>query len=109
MAEPTLHQVFGTGANQDETTLAINKNSLVAVGLTPGEENSAESLFAAIIALAQQYLTETNRDSNTDQSVYIEDGLPSLITRSDQTYRQITKTVTFEKPDNQSSFNPDDY
>ena len=109
MAEPTLQQVFGEGASQTEVTFTISKSNLTAVGLTPSNENSAERVLAAIIALAQQYLTLTNQDNNPDQSITIDDGLPSLITRNDSTYRQISKTINFEKLDTQTTFDPDDY
>lgn len=109
MAEPTLIEVFGANATQSATELILNKSDFAAIGLTADAANTAESLFAAIVALAQQYLTEVNRDSNSDQSIYIEDGLPNLITRGENTFRQQTKSITFEKLDNQSTFDPDDY
>ncbi|MGD1909561.1 MAG: hypothetical protein ACFB2X_01440 [Rivularia sp. (in: cyanobacteria)] len=109
MAEPTLQQVFGSNASQTEFELVIKKSDLAAIGLSALVENTAEALFAAIIAHAQQTLSETSKESNPDQSVIIEDGLPSLTTREDTTYRQQLKSITFEKPDTQSNFDPDDY
>ena len=109
MAEPTLTQVFGANATQTATELILNKADFAAIGLTADAANSAESLLAAIVALAQEYLTEANRDLNTDQSIYIENGLASLITRGDDTFRQQNKSITFEKLDTQSNFDPDDY
>ena len=109
MAEPTLAEVFGANATQNESTLTISKSDLAAIGLTPKVENTGESLFASIIALAQQNLTEDNRDTNIDQSVTITDNLPSLVTRNDDNYRQESKTINFEKKDDQSTFNPNDY
>ena len=109
MAKPTLQEVFGSFATQSDVALTINKSNLAEVGLTAANDNSAEALLAAIIAIAQKHLTLTNQDSNPDQSITIDDGLPSLITRSDNTYRQISKTINFEKLDTQTTFDPDDY
>ena len=43
MAEPTLQQVFGSGATQTATTLNILKSDLVAIGLTQATDIAAES------------------------------------------------------------------
>jgi hypothetical protein len=109
MAEPTLSEIFGANATQDASSLTIDKDDLVAVGLTVSATNTAESLLAAIVALAQKFLTEDNLTANADQSTYIEDGLPNLITRNEALRRQQTKTIIFEKPDTQTNFDPDDY
>jgi hypothetical protein len=109
MAEPTLQEIFGTNATQDANSLTISKADLVSIGLTAAAENTAESLLAAIVAKSQQTLTETNRENNSDQSIYIEDGLPNYIERNEQSFRQQSKTLTFEKLDTQTSFVPDDY
>ncbi|MBC1242280.1 hypothetical protein GNE10_35350, partial [Nostoc sp. 2RC] len=58
MAEPTLTQVFGANATQDATTITITKADLTGVGLTAASENTAESLFTAIVLKAQTALTE---------------------------------------------------
>ncbi|MEM7554077.1 MAG: hypothetical protein AAF378_08250 [Cyanobacteria bacterium P01_A01_bin.84] len=109
MAEPTLQEIFGANSYQDSSYLYISKTDLEAVGLIFNEENSGESLLAATIAIAQQHLTLTNQESNVDQSIVIDNGLPALISRNDSTYRQISKNITFEKLDNQTTFNPNDY
>ncbi|MEM7717101.1 MAG: hypothetical protein AAF349_26720 [Cyanobacteria bacterium P01_A01_bin.68] len=109
MAEPTLTEIFGAGATQDIDKLTIDKNNLVAIGLTASANNTAESLFAAIVALAQGTLTATRQETHIEQSIVIEDNLESLTTRNDQLYRQLTKSISFDKLDNQSSFDPDDY
>ena len=109
MAEPTLIEVFGTGATQDATTFTIDKNDQVAIGLTPSASNTAESLLAAIIAIAQQTLTTTRQESHSEQSIVIEDNLEALTTRNDQLYRQLTKSISFDKLDTQVGFDPDDY
>lgn len=109
MAEPTVMEVFGPSSYQDGNYLCISKGDLGAVGLTYDAENRAEALFAAVVAIAELHLTQTNLDTNLDQSIVITDSFPSLTTKNNQTYRQLTKTITFEKIDTQTGFNPDDY
>ncbi|MGB6297138.1 MAG: hypothetical protein WBF90_13295 [Rivularia sp. (in: cyanobacteria)] len=109
MAEPSLQEIFGAGATQDVNSLIIDKADLVAIGLTASATNTAESLLAAIIAIAQQTLTTTRQDANPEQSITIEDSIESLTTRNNQTYRQLSKSLNFEKLDTQSAFDPDDY
>ena len=87
MAEPTLTQVFGTNAAQTATTLTITKADLT--GLTASANNSAESLFVAILLKAKSYLTTTNYEANIDQSVVIETpgfNAQSLVTRNNAQY-----------------------
>lgn len=50
MQNLTLQQLFGTNASQNATTITIKKSDFA--GLTPGANNSAESLLAAILLLA---------------------------------------------------------
>lgn len=110
MAEPTLTQVFGAGATQTATTLTIAKADLT--GLTASANNSAESLFVALLLKAKEYLTAANYDSNIDQSVTIvtpDFNAQSLITRNNQQYRQFTQTVNLYKVDTSSTIDPDDY
>ncbi|MEM7712030.1 MAG: hypothetical protein AAF349_00300 [Cyanobacteria bacterium P01_A01_bin.68] len=109
MAEPTIQQIFGANATHTDTELVIKKSDLIAAGLTPAANNTAEALFAGIVAHAQITLTDTNQESNPEQSVIIEDSLDSLITRNDSTYRQKTKSISFEKLDTETGFDPDDY
>jgi hypothetical protein len=112
MAEPTLQNIFGASATQSATTLTITKADLAAVGLTASATNSAEALFTALILLAKSYLTQTNFDANTDQSVLIDFpsfNAQSLVTRNNQQYRQHVVTVNLYKPDNNAAIDPDDY
>ena len=113
MAEPTIIQVFGAGATQSGSTLTISKTDLQAVGLTPSASNTAESLLAAVLFLAQNYLTQTNFDANLDQSVTITPGFNSIVQRDDGTgvfveYRQNQFNVNLHKTD-VTTLDPDDY
>jgi|SRR6478672_7437774 len=109
MAEPTLTAVFGPNAVQDADSLTLSKTDLATVGLTPAANNKAEGLLAAIIRIAENSLTTTAQETNPDQSITIEDGFPSLIDKDGTAYRRNQKTINFDKPDTQSSIDPDDY
>ena len=110
MAEPTLIQVFGTGATQDATSLTIQKSALVTVGLTAASTNTAESLMVAILLLAGNYLNSTNQGTNVDIQVTIDNsGYPSIAVRNGNNYRQITYNVNLQKLDTTTVIDPDDY
>ena len=109
MAEPTLVQVFGASAIQTSTTLTITKADLT--GLTASETNTAESLLAAILLKARSYLTQTNFDNDTDQSIYITNGFSSFARRgtNNDAYRVDQLTINLAKPDANSTLDPDSY
>jgi hypothetical protein len=110
MAEPTLVQVFGTGATQDATTLTIQKSALTAVGLTASANNTAESLLVAILLLADNHLNATNQNTDPDIQVTIADsGFPQIVNRNSQTYRQITYNVNLQTVDTGFTIDPDNY
>lgn len=110
MAEPTLQQIFGAGATQSATELILSKADLT--GLTASANNSAESLFVAILLKAKAYLTTANYDANIDQSVVIETpgfNAQSLVTRNNTQYRQYSETVNLYKVDSSGAIDPDDF
>ncbi|WP_017652301.1 hypothetical protein [Fortiea contorta] len=110
MAEPTLTQVFGTNATQTATTITITKADLSSTGLTASATNTAESLVAAILLKAAEYLNSTSQGTNSDIQILIEDsGLPGFTTRDNQRYRRTTYNVEFQKPDTNSTLDPDDF
>lgn len=61
MAEPTLEEVFGTGATQTATALSVLKSAMTARGLTASASNTGESMFVFMILQAAINLTESNR------------------------------------------------
>lgn len=108
--EPTLTQVFGANATQDATTITIKKADLATVGLTASANNTAESLFTAIILFAGQYENSTTQETNSAVQITIEDsGFPSFVTRDNVKYRQTTYNINFQKIDTQSALDPDDF
>ena len=110
MPEPTLIQVLGTGATQDATTLTIQKSALATVGLTASANNTAESLFVALLLLAANYLNDTNQTTNVDIQVTIADsGFPQIVNRNSAQWRQITYNVNLQTPDTGFSIDPDNY
>lgn len=111
MAEPTLQQVFGANASQTATELVIAKSDLAALGLTASATNTAESLMVGILLLAGQYLKEENQDTtNPDIQVTIaQAATPSIISRNNATYRQVTFDVNLQIVDTTSAIDPDNY
>jgi hypothetical protein len=110
MAEPTLVEVFGTGATQDADTITIQKSQL---DLTASANNRAETLLAAIIKKAQDRLTGEEFNASLDQSILIAPGYDSLITRSvggtTGQYYQTQLTLNFARVQLSSGLTPDDY
>lgn len=109
MAEPTLTQVFGSGAAQDSSTLTIQKSALTSYGLTASGSNTAESLVVAIVKMWQAYLTPTNLDANAEQQISIEDSFQSILTRNETQYRQFSKTINLQVVDTTSDIDPDSF
>ena len=100
-------------ASPDTNNVSINKADFQPLGLVPSATNSAESILAAIIAYAQQYLTQLNFDANTDQSITIDDGFDSIVSRDNGSgtfvsYRQKQFNVNLHKLD-ATTFSPSDY
>jgi hypothetical protein len=110
MSEPTLQQVFGANVSQTATQLVITKADLAAVGLTPSATNTAESLVVALLLLAGSYLNDTNQDTNPDIQVTINQGTtPSIISRNNAIYRQISFDVQLQTIDTTTTIDPDNY
>ncbi|OYD92763.1 hypothetical protein CDG77_14010 [Nostoc sp. 'Peltigera membranacea cyanobiont' 213] len=118
MAEPTIVQIFGTGAarlaNGDTVStpgLFIPDSSLTSTGLTTPTTATAEGHLTAIVKKAESYLTQSNFDSNIDQSLIVGTGYPSFVNRgTDNTqYRVDQKTLSLAKIDTGSTINPGDY
>ncbi|MFN6442114.1 MAG: hypothetical protein RMY35_035325 [Nostoc sp. DedSLP01] len=116
MAEPTLVQIFGTGttrlasgATAASAGLFIPDSALTAAGLATPTTATAEGHLVALLLAAKTYLTQTNFDANTDQSILITDGYSSFVTRGTTNYRQDQITVSLAKVDSSSTIDPDNY
>lgn len=109
MAEPTLQQIFGAAATQTATTITISKADLAGKGLTANVANRAESILAAILFKAQDYLTSSNQETNADIQITIENSFESLVTRNNINYRQKSLTVNMQKTDTGTVYKADDF
>ncbi|MFN6485977.1 MULTISPECIES: hypothetical protein [unclassified Nostoc] len=116
MAEPTLVQIFGTGAVRlanaaaaPSAGLFIPDTALQTAGLATPTTASAEGHLAAIILNAKSYLTQTNFDANTDQSLLLADGYSSFTTRGTTNYRLDQITIGLAKVDTGATLDPDNY
>lgn len=109
MAEPTLVQLFGTGATQTASTITIQKAALQEKGLTAAADNSAESLLVAILLVARDRLTADNQTTNPEQSITIQDSFENLLTRNEIKYRQTTLSLNLQRLDDGALIDPNDY
>ena len=109
MPEPLGTDVFGPGFQQTATTITIAKADLATVGLTPTANNSAESLFVAVLLLAQKYLNDEKQATNPDIQITIAQAFDTLITRNNANYRQRSYSVNLQKLDASVVINPNDY
>ena len=116
MAEPTIVQVFGTGATRlasgasaPSAGLFIPDSALQAAGLATPTTASAEGHFVALLLNARTYLTQANFDANTDQSLLLANGYSSFVTRGTSDYRQDQITVSMAKIDTAATIDPDSY
>lgn len=108
MAKPTLQQVFGPNASQSEIELIISKQDLFAVGLLPSKNNTAESLFVAILLLAQNWLNESRKISNPEIQITIADLNPQVIRRNASLFQQLTYNINLRSPIT-NTIDPDNY
>lgn len=104
MAEPTF---FGTGFSQTATDFTIAKADLP--GLTASSSNTQESLLVALLLKAKATLTQAAADSNPDQSVVVEDGFASIVTRGSTEYQRRSLTINLDKVNGSVEIDPDDY
>lgn len=116
MSEPTISQVFGTGATRltsgaaaPSAGLFIPDSALTAAGLASPTTGKAEGHLAAILLGAKTTLTSTAYDADTDRSIYLSDGFSSFSTRGTTAYRVDQIVVNLAKPDSGATLDPDDY
>ncbi len=118
MPEPTIPQIFGTGATRlasgastPSAGLFIPDSALQGAGLATPNTASAEGHFAAVTLNAKTYLSQTNFDANTDQNIYLASGFSSFTTRgtNNDSYRVDQITTNLAKIDNSATIDPDNY
>jgi hypothetical protein len=110
MSEPTLQDLFGTGATQTATTITILKSDLP---MSASNANRAEQILAAMLKNASVKLTAATFATNIDQSVTIASGFEQLVYRTlnntTTAYLQTPLTVNFAKAQTSSGITPDEY
>ncbi|MEQ9355114.1 hypothetical protein [Coleofasciculus chthonoplastes] len=109
MPEPTVPQVFGSNANQTDLILEIKKADLATVGLTPNANNTAESMFVALLLLNRQHLNTDNQANDSDIQITIQDGPESLVERNGTTYRQRLFYIYLDTPDSPATLDPNQF
>jgi hypothetical protein len=116
MAEKTIPQVFGTGAERlasGATTpsagLFIPDSVLISAGLATPSSATAEGHLTAILLTTQGTMTQAGFDADTDQSIYASNGFSSFTTRGTTPYRVDQITYNLAKIDSGATLDPDDY
>lgn len=117
--EPTISQVFGTGATRlangaaaPSAGLFIPDSALVAAGLTSPSTATAEGHLVAVLIQVKGYLSQANFDANVDQSIYVADGFTSFQTRgtNNDNYRiDQPFVVNLARLDDGTTINPNNY
>lgn len=119
MAEPTITQIFGTGATRlangaaaPSAGLFVPDSVLIAAGLSTPATATAEGHLVALLVRVASYLTQTNFDSDTDQSIYVGTGFTSFQTRgaNNDNYR-VDQPFVFNlaRLDDGQAVNPNNY
>lgn len=119
MAEPTISQIFGTGAQRlangaaaPSEGLFIPDSALIAAGLTTPTTATAEGHLVSILINAKQYLSQSNFDSNVDQSILITDGFTSFQQRgADNDNYRIDQpfVISLARSDDGATVDPNNY
>ncbi|QYX30061.1 hypothetical protein [Sphaerospermopsis torques-reginae] len=117
--EPTISQVFGTGATRlanaaaaPSAGLFIPDSVFVATGLTAPATATAEGHLVSLLIQAKNYLTQTKFDANIDQSIFIADGFTSFQQRgTDNDNYRIDQpfVVNLARIDDGTTINPNNY
>lgn len=118
MTEPTITQVFGIGATRlaatdpaPESGLFIPDTAMETAGLNDPPTATAEGHLVAIALGAKAHLTQSNFDTNTEQSIVVEDGFSNIIQRGEPPieYRNDPLTINLWKPSTGNIRDPNNY
>ena len=110
MSEPTLSEVFGTGAAVDGSTLSIPAAFFTAQGLTISSATRAESLVAALAKGWTSSLTETARASDlVNRNVTNTYAGQDVISQSGTQYRRDVYSIVLYKTTTLATVDPNDY
>lgn len=110
MAEPSLQDVFGSGATQSSANITIAKADLASVGLTAQNSNTAESIFVSLILLAARSLTEANRATdNVNRNVTVPYGGQDISGTTQSPVLRDVYSVLMYRPYSLSPIDPDNF
>lgn len=109
MAEPTLEQIFGIGAKQDNNNVTISKDALASVGLTKVLNQNAEAIFVSILLVAHKYLNDAGQVINPDIQIIISKEFANLTQRNNKNYREFNYNVKLQAIDNNAELKPQDF
>lgn len=110
MAEPTISQVFGSGASIDGTALSIPAAFFTAQGVTISSSTRAETLVAALAKGWANVLTETDRASDlVNRNVTETYAGQDVISQAGNQYRRDVYSIVLYKTTTLATVDPNDY
>lgn len=111
MAEPTLTEVFGAGALEDALAIVVTKAAMAERGLTPAAQNTAESMFVAMLLNARLQLTPDGRAADiANRNVTIEFSGQDLVDQgAGNVFLRDTFQVSLYRPTTIAAIDPDNY
>jgi hypothetical protein len=110
MAEPTIEQVFGTGAVVNGTNLTIPAVFFSDQGLTIGGSTHAESLVVAMQKAWALVLTETARATDLpNRNVTVTYAGQDVISQAGSQYRRDVYSAVLYKTTTLATVDPNDY
>lgn len=110
LAEPTLSDVFGNGATQTASTLAISKADMASVGLSPSASNTAESMLVSILLYAAIRLTEAARTADqANRNITVYSGGQDITGSPPNVFLRDVYSVLMYRPTTIQVIDPDNY
>lgn len=111
MAEPLLGDVFGATCTQTLEAVGFYKSDLAAVGLTASANNTAESLFVALLLMARNSLTPEQRAADiANRNVTVEFSGQDLVDQgAGNVFLRDTFQVSLYRPTTIAAVDPDNY
>lgn len=105
MSQPTITDLFGTGANVDSGNLIVNHDAFIAAGITDPSTATPLELLAAIIKIAAPWI-EANTDTTVMSSASSYISAPA--TRNGLNKTQFNYTLAFYGSYTSPTFNPNE-
>ncbi len=104
MAQPTVPEVLGASAIQDELTITLTKADYA--NLIATANNSGEALFTAIFLAASEKFNQENQASDSDVDIVIDSNGQEQVVRNTVPYIRHNFSVTIDVLDETATLKP---